>query len=492
MKRAACLPESRFLVLACILGGCSLRSGASPSAGSATSGTAGIDSSTSGMTSGGSGAAATGGGAGGSGTSGSGTNAAGSDTVAGNSSSAGTTSNGGAPMRVPANSVPGPQITIAEFLVNTSGNPAPGGICAGADGRIWFLHQDTSPSALGAVATDGGNFAVYKVNVTGIGPIAINPGPDGNVWYTKQQGIGKMQPSGAFTEYDAPQGAATGGIIKGPDGKMWFTEPDVDRVGNITATGQAKDYPLPGKGRTPNDITLGPDGNLWVTEKTGNSIGRVTPSGVVTEYPIPTPASNPQAITTGPDGNMWFTEHDAHNIGRITPTGTITEFGIPSGARPYRIAAGPDGNIWFTEPGSFNAIGRCTPTGGISEYPIPTANTDVEGITAGPDNTVWFAETDAEKIGRISNLTGGGNLSSATGAFGTTLTTSGPCTKDADCVASGQACGGDVCSHSGASPSCTFAVTADPGYCNVTSDCWCAFQGATCDGATHHCSTTTP
>ena len=226
-------------------------------------------------------------------------------------------------MSAPVNSVQGPQVTITEFVVNTNMNPAPGGICAGSDGRVWFLHQDTGPSALGAVTTDGASFAVYKVNVTNIGPIAINPGPDGNIWYTKQQGIGKMLPSGTFTEYGAPQGAETAGIIKGPDGNMWYTEPDVDRIGSISMSGQAKDYPLPGKARAPNDIALGKDGNLWVTEKTGNNIARVTPAGVVTEYPIPTAVSNPQAITTGPDGNMWFTEHDAHNIARITPTGTV-------------------------------------------------------------------------------------------------------------------------------------------------------------------------
>ncbi|HEY2902354.1 MAG TPA: hypothetical protein VGL59_17360 [Polyangia bacterium] len=390
----------------------------------------------------------------------------------------------------PATSVEGPKITITEFVVTTNSSPAPGGICAGADGRVWFLHQDTGPSALGTVTTDGSKFSLYKVNVTNIGPIAINLGPDGNVWYTKQQGIGKMLPSGMFTEYGAPQGAQTGGICKGPDGNMWFTEPDVDRIGNITMTGQTKDYPLPGKGRTPNDIALGADGNLWVTEKTGNNIARVTPAGVVTEFAIPAAASNPQAITAGPDGNLWFTEHDTHNLGRITPAGTITEFGIPSGARPYRITAGPDGNLWFTEPGTFNAIGRCTPTGGISEYPIPTPNTDVEGITVGPDKNLWFAETDAEKIGRISDLTGGGNLGSATGDFGTKLSTSGPCVKDSDCTASGQACGGDVCSHSTTPGTCVLAVTANPGYCNVTGDCWCVPQGATCDATAHRCSMT--
>jgi len=370
---------------------------------------------------------------------------------------------------------------------------APGGITAGPDGRIWFLHQNTAPSALGAISTDGSNIAQYKVNVTNIGPIAINPGPDGNVWYTKQQGIGKMTPSGMFTEYGAPQGAETGGIIKGPDGNMWYTESVVDRIGTITMSGQTKDYPLPGTGRTPADITLGSDNNLWFTETTGNKIGRITTAGVVTEFAITTPASFPSAVTAGPDKALWFVEHDGHNIGRITTAGDITEFGIPSGGRPYAIAAGPDGNLWFTEPGTFNAIGRCTPTGGISEYPIPTPNTDVMGITEGPDKNMWFAERDANKVGRISNLMGGGNVASAMGGeLGTTLSTSGKCTNDADCIASGKACGGDICSHKTNPPSCVLAISGDPGWCTANADCWCSMKGAMCDATTHACSLTSP
>src|SRR5260370_32031063 len=160
--------------------------------------------------------------------------------------------------------------------------------------------------------------------------------------------------------------------------------------------------------------------------------------GAVTGWHIPPRWRFPTAITTGPDGNLWFTEHDAHNIGRITPAGAITEFGIPSGGRPYAITAGPDGNLWFTEPGFYNAIGRSTPAGGISEYPIPTPNTNAAGITAGPDKNLWFAEQDADSIARISNLTGGGNLSSsAPDKIGTMLTTSRTGPKGADCNGNG-------------------------------------------------------
>ncbi len=171
--------------------------------------------------------------------------------------------------------------------------------------------------------------------------------------------------------------------------------------------------------------------------------------------------------------------------------GVVSEFGIPSGGRPYAITAGPDGNLWFSEPGSTNAIGRCTPMGGISEYPIPSPNTEVAGITAGPDKNIWFAERDANKIGRISNLTGGGNVSSATGPLvGTPLTTSGNCTKDTDCISSGKGCGGDVCSYKTMPQTCVLATIGDPGYCTVASDCWCTVEGATCDATTHHCSIT--
>jgi len=333
--------------------------------------------------------------------------------------------------RVVQPAVPGPKVTFTDFTIATpDGVSAPGGICAGPDGRIWFLHQTTAPSALGAMTVDGKNFAQLNNTTTAVGPVAINPGPDGNVWYTKQRGIGKAMPaalsstgvvvvkSGGFVEYGAPMSAETGGIIQGPDGNMWYTMSTPAMIGKSTTSGQSTTYPVPGTNRTPTDIAAGPDGNLWYTDTSANVIGRVTISGKITEYQIPTPASFPRAICAGPkgDGNVWFVEHDAHNIARITPSGEITEFVIPSGAEPYAIAAGPDGNLWFTEPGAFNAVGRCTPSGGISEYPIPTANAEVAGIAAGPDGNIWFAEEFVGKMGRFSNLMGGGTLASAHGS----------------------------------------------------------------------------
>ena len=68
---------------------------------------------------------------------------------------------------------------MTEFDIPTPS--APGAICAGPDGKIWFTHQSTSPSAVGNLTPMGTGFNLYKTSVTNIGPIAITPGPDGNV-----------------------------------------------------------------------------------------------------------------------------------------------------------------------------------------------------------------------------------------------------------------------------------------------------------------------
>src|SRR5437868_1828448 len=62
-------------------------------------------------------------------------------------------------------------------------------------------------------------------------PLAITAGPDGNLWFTEQNGlrIGRITPLGVVTEFNnfsafnsfAP---VPGSITAGPDGNVWFTE----------------------------------------------------------------------------------------------------------------------------------------------------------------------------------------------------------------------------------------------------------------------------
>jgi streptogramin lyase len=386
----------------------------------------------------------------------------------------------------------GPSLTFTEFLIPTASDP--GAITAGPDGNVWFTHQSTAPSAIGNVTPDGSKFGLFDTSTTNTGPVAITAGPDGNVWYTKQQGIGRITPGGTVSEYGAPNGDDTSGIALGPDGNLWFTEPVANKIGRVAPTGNDfSEFPLPTAASGPTAIALGPDGNLWFTEAapSGNRIGRITPTGTITEFAIPTAASSSGGIAKGADGNLWFSEHDGHKIGRITPSGSITEFPVPSGSSPGSITAGPDGNLWYTEAGAPNAVGRVTTSGAIAEYAVPTADSDPDGIALGPDKNIWFTELSANKIARISNLSGGGNVAPS-GNIGATdpLSVGMACTVDHDCVGSGMACGGDVCSWAVTPHVCVLVETADPGWCTASASCWCAGEGATCNTTSHHCSFT--
>lgn len=65
---------------------------------------------------------------------------------------------------------------------------------------------------------------------TGGNPQGITAGPDGNLWFTEGNKIGRMTPTGTITEF--PNGA--GAITAGPDGNLWFAETNASQIGRIT------------------------------------------------------------------------------------------------------------------------------------------------------------------------------------------------------------------------------------------------------------------
>jgi virginiamycin B lyase len=327
---------------------------------------------------------------------------AGQSNIGGSSGVAGMS---GAPAAGGTPSTDGPSISITELPMLPSGKP--GLIVTGPDGSLWFNNETAGPNSITRMSPSG-MFTQFVTGVTDVGPVGIAAGSDGNVWYTKQQGIGLVTPEGKITERVIPGGRDSGYVTRGPDGNMWFTEPVANRIGRVSPAGIFNEYAVPTADAGPFSIATGPDGNLWFTEQhsAGNKIGRMTPAGAFTEFPIPTPASNAFSIAAGTDGMLWFT---GHNIGRITPAGRVAEFAVPSGGSPATITAGPDSNIWFVEP-SNNAIGRITRTGAIAEYAIPTPRSAPTGICAGPDNNIYFTELDADQVGRVSNLMGGGTI----------------------------------------------------------------------------------
>ena len=314
---------------------------------------------------------------------------------------------------------------VTTFDSGLSGRPT--SIAAGPDGNLWF----TDPDGIGKI-TPSGAVTEYSTGITpGARPFGIAAGPDGNLWFTEYLGsrIGKITTSGTVTEYSTgiTAGSRPWGIAAGPDGNLWFTEWYSDRIGKITTSGAVTEYSIgiTPDSRNPTDISAGPDGNLWFTESgvRGNRIGRITTAGVVTEYSTGiTSWSVPWGIAAGPDGNLWFSESSqfaGNRIGKITTAGTVTEYsaGITWGSSPAGIAAGPDGNLWFTERrgGRLASIGRITPSGAVTQYPSGLGlYAALDGIAAGPDGNMWFTEhqvrTGRDPDGRIGRITTGASV----------------------------------------------------------------------------------
>jgi virginiamycin B lyase len=108
-------------------------------------------------------------------------------------------------------------------------------------------------------------------------------------------------------------------LAAGPDGNVWYTRGNgvADAaVGYVTPAGVIRQFDLPiveGFQESPRGITTGPDGAMWFTRSSGSvgKIVRMTTSGAVREFPIPQHLNGGlEGITTGPDGNLWFCQEE--------------------------------------------------------------------------------------------------------------------------------------------------------------------------------------
>ena len=283
----------------------------------------------------------------------------------------------------------GQTVTITEYATPTL-NSQPTGITAGPDGALWFTETDK----IGRITTAGVITEYPALTAGGSALHDITVGPDGALWFTELNKIGRITTAGAITEYPLPMACSYNpvSITAGPDGALWFAWDCNGTIGRMTTAGVvtlygASDYPL--------GITAGPDGAVWFTEGNGK-IGRITMAGVVTEYTTPTADTVQFFIITGPDGALWFTEYEHGKIGRITTAGVVTEYNTPTAIdSTFAIASGPDGAVWFTGSGS---IGRITTAGAITVYPGPAGG--AYNLTTGSDGALWFTET----YGPVSNI----------------------------------------------------------------------------------------
>jgi streptogramin lyase len=206
-----------------------------------------------------------------------------------------------------------PSGTVTKFQI-----PAPseavGSIAAATDGGIWFEEESTGAFGLPSDAKLGRlDPATGAVTEFTLPPLifytapefgGMTAGPNGSVDFTSPLGaeVGKVTPTGAVTFTAVDSSRVPEQIAAGPDGALWFTS--YGAVGRIAPTGQFTEFALPTNGSQLSmfsGITVGPDGNTYFNTSTG--LGRITPTGDFTENVTPLPGGD--AVAVGPDGNIW-------------------------------------------------------------------------------------------------------------------------------------------------------------------------------------------
>ncbi len=310
----------------------------------------------------------------------------------------------------------------------------PWGITADADGKnLWFTERYVKK--IGRLNTST-RFIDEFAGLAG-SPTSIVAGPDGNLWFTTDKGVGRITPAGVITEY--PLGAGAGTIVVGPDGELWFVA-GPNLLGRFTPAGISATggqvTRVPVLADSPGGITAGPDGELWFTDFANGKIEQLT-LPAETAINLPQPGRGPFSITNTEldgkllDGNLWFTERWDNQVGRIGPDGSFTEFPLlgpdtnpPSpGTQPLQIITGPDRNMWYVKYEGL--VGRITtgldgvnPPGIISEFPVPGAN--LVGI-AGAAHNLWVTDQSNENIYQMDvsgNLVGTFNVHAPHGGPG--------------------------------------------------------------------------
>src|SRR3974390_3499151 len=126
----------------------------------------------------------------------------------------------------------------------------------------------------------------------------------------------------------------------GPDGNLWFT--DGDKIGRITTKGVITEFavPFPATAIPKPGIARGQDGNLWYIS--GTKLGRISPQGhFIGAVSMPAGVWYITGLTAARDGTLWVglsnageTNQLTYEIARVTASGGITTFALPGPVAP--------------------------------------------------------------------------------------------------------------------------------------------------------------
>lgn len=292
-------------------------------------------------------------------------------------------------------STPQPSPTATQPVIQTfvlpSPNSAPLYITAGPDGNVWF----TEANKIGRI-TSSGQITEFAESAS-----QLVTGSDGNLWYAVGNNqVGRITSSGAITHFGPftlPMGANLGGatIANGPDGNIW-----VSGLGILLKISPANGIIAAQYSINGGFITGGDDGNLWATLPT--QVERITPSGMVSTFTPPNASAGLYGISVWSDGNIWFTEGPSGipnqiRVGRVTPNGVVSEFVVPNSQGIFGLTTGSDGNLWIAD---YFSLYKMTTPGQFVQYAVASAH-KLQGIVGGPDGNIWFTDTAGNSIGKL-------------------------------------------------------------------------------------------
>jgi virginiamycin B lyase len=298
------------------------------------------------------------------------------------------------------------QATIGEFATPSPAS-SPQGVDVAFDGSVWYA--ETTAGKLAVLRPDR-SAAEYPVP-NGGQPFIVKASVDG-IWFTdsKTHAIGHLNPlTGKIVEYAIPSGASPFFIQIAPDGSKWFTE--TAGVGRLSPTGVFTEWAVTLEHPDDNieQLSLDTWGNVWFVERNfdgageagTNKVRRLNPyTNVISTYPVPTFGGNPAGVIANADGTVWVSEYFANAVALLDPlTAPHTDDVVKPGrqrvtgqsAPSQRIVSGrtPDTR---TQVAATTRTVQPVITPGWIEFPLPTANAEAEDMRTDGRGRLWFEE----------------------------------------------------------------------------------------------------
>jgi streptogramin lyase len=264
-----------------------------------------------------------------------------------------------------------------------------------------------------AQAESAGKLAQFRVPTDGSSPRQITQATDGNFWFTESflndqnatpHNVGRITPTGEVTEFPVCDFCFPSDIVQGSDGFLYFSSND--GLGRIGTDGVVEPFiNTPGLSVGGNDLDA-QGSDIWITDFNRRSLWRYDiPTGEFTESPIGANTFGPSDVAVAGNGDVWFSASVIRDsveqglIGRLDPaTGTVTTFDVDAVPRSITIAS--DNKVWFAARFTPQAVGFFDPVTETST--VFPADGGPQDIAPAADGSVWFTRTTAGNIARIN------------------------------------------------------------------------------------------